>query len=98
MEQLTQEQAVRLAESGWWKTKSAAEAALFQLQQDRLSMPFDEFHRVVEEALGRGVWTHEFALNRTGLVAEAGGRAKAPSTREILDLLPRGKAIVAVVG
>ena len=33
----------------------------FQLYEERLCMPFPLFHKAVEEALGRPVYTHEFA-------------------------------------
>lgn len=69
--QLTRDEAVALYESGKWKTWPAAELAVFQLQQDRLCVPFDAFHGAVEKLLGRPVYTHEFGLNRAGLLAEA---------------------------
>lgn len=59
---LTQEEAIALGDSGWWKGKAAQEIAGFQLHQPRLCMPFDQFHKAVEEALGRPVWTHEFGV------------------------------------
>lgn len=60
--QLTREEAIALDDSGWWKDKTAWEIAGFQLNQPRLCMPFDKFHEAVEAALGRPVWTHEFAV------------------------------------
>lgn len=94
MEQLTQEQAIAFHDSGAWKQMDAKDRALFQLEQDRLCMPFDEFHRAVEEALGRPVWTHEFGMNRAGLLAELRGKATAPSFADILAMLPADRTVV----
>lgn len=61
MQQLTREQAVQIHDSEGWKELSDVERFTFQLNQSRLCMPFGEFHRCAEVALGRPVWTHEFA-------------------------------------
>lgn len=58
---LTEEQAIRLAETKFWETMTDHDIAKFQLFEDRLCMPFGVFHRAIEKALGRPVWTHEFA-------------------------------------
>ena len=94
MEQLTTEQAIAFHDSNAWKTWDAKTRALFQMEQDCLCMPFDEFHKAVEEALGRPVWTHEFGLNREGLLAELQGKATAPSFADILALLPAERTVV----
>lgn len=96
MEQLTQEQAKAFFDTGAWQRMTARERAVFQIEQDRLCMPFGEFHKAIEEALGRPVWTHEFGLNRDGLRAELAGKAKAPTFAEILAMLPAEKTIVVV--
>lgn len=89
-------QAIRLAESGWWKGKSAREIAGFQLFVAELCMPFGEFQRAVEEALGRPVWTHEFGLNIEGIRAEFLGERPAPTLEEIISMIPAEKRIVVV--
>ena len=94
MTQLTKEQAIAFAESRAWIQMTTAERAAFQLEQDLLCMPFTEFHRAVEETLGRPVYTHEFGLNREGLIAEMEGKAAAPSFAEILALIPTDKTVV----
>lgn len=94
MNQLTREQAIALHDSGAWKQWSAAERALFQMQQDCLCMPFDEFHKAVEATLGRPVWTHEFGLNRKGLTDELLGLADAPSFEQIVALIPAEKLVL----
>ena len=66
---LTQQEAIELAQSGWWKTMPVKEAALLQLNQPLLCIDsFDTFHGLVEEALGEPVWSHQFA-NPQSLIA-----------------------------
>lgn len=57
-----------------WKELTDQELAYFQLYQDFLCVPFNEFHKSVEAALGRPVFTHEFGLNRQGLKDELVGK------------------------
>lgn len=59
---MTKEQAIKLFESKFWEDMTATQVALFQLQEEKLCMPFDIFHGCVEEALGYPVMTHEFAF------------------------------------
>jgi hypothetical protein len=68
--ELTKEQAIALYESGFWKDMAYVERAKFQIMEERLCMPFDVFHEAISKALGRPVWTHEFGLNRGGLIKE----------------------------
>jgi hypothetical protein len=56
-------------------------------------MPFDVFHKAVEEALGRPVWTHEFAYS-DDLKKEFLGDKPAPTFEEVVALVPRDKLIV----
>ena len=58
---MTREEAVKLVESKWYEKQTAEEIVAFQLYEERLCMPFPLFHKAVEEALGRPVFTHEFA-------------------------------------
>ena len=96
---LTKEQAVVLANTGWWTKIPSAEAALFQLFEERLCMPFSEFHAGVEKLLGRGVFTHEFAYcdKPGGLRDEALGKADRPTLQQILDLVPVEKRVTVLV-
>ena len=82
--QLTEEQAIAIAADEQWKAWDLATRALFQLHQERLCMPFDVFHEAVEKTLGRPVFTHEFALNLSGLQDELRGKADAPTFEQIL--------------
>ena len=77
--ELTYEEAMQLSESKWWEAVPLEAAAELQLYQDRLCMPFDQFHQGVEALLQRPVWTHEFARNEL-LIAEAEGIRTAPSS------------------
>ena len=94
MEQLTTEQAIAFHDSGAWKQMDAHQLAAFQLRQDRLCVPFSKFHEAIGVALGRPVWTHEFGLNRDGLIAEMEGKADAPTFEQIISMLPTNKVIV----
>ena len=91
---MTKEEAIALGETKFWEKMTPREIATFQMYEDKLCMPFDVFHKAIEEALGRPVWTHEFGLNREGLRKELTGDAPAPSMEDILNLIPAEKRIV----
>lgn len=55
------DKAIELYKSMWWIGKTDKEVARFQLSTEELCCPFEIFHRSVESALGRPVWSHEFA-------------------------------------
>ncbi|HET9893260.1 MAG TPA: hypothetical protein VFQ42_22470 [Mycobacterium sp.] len=86
-DEITAEQAIALANAGWWRNREPREVALFQMHVKRLCMPFDVFHAALESALGRPVWTHELGLDWDGLLAELRGDRPAPSFEDILGLL-----------
>ena len=86
--QLTAEEARAFAESGKWKTMSLQERAEFQINQQYLAMPFEEFHGAVEHATGRPVYTHEFGFNWKGIQDEIFKGAEPPSFEEILGMIP----------
>lgn len=96
MKQLTMDEAIALFESGEWKNWTSQQRAVFQIVQHKLCMPFGEFHKAVEQTLGRPVYTHEFGLNREALQRELAGTAGAPSMEEIIALLPADKTILLV--
>jgi hypothetical protein len=97
MQSIGKDAAVALAESEWWKDKSAKEIVAFQLFTEELCMPFGDFHKALEDSLGRPVWTHELGLNLAGIQAEFLGEAKAPTFAEILNLIPEDKRVLVVV-
>lgn len=87
MSNLTKAGAIRLAESGWWRSKTPREVVAFQLYEDRLCMDFGDFQQATEAALGRSVWTHEFA--RPDLLrAEFDGTMPKPDFEEIMARIP----------
>lgn len=94
MEQLSKEQAIAMHDRKEWENWSHEQRAKFQMQQDRLCMPFDVFQEAVEKTLGRPVWTHEFGLNKDGLMQELFLGKDAPSMTEIFDMLPADKTVV----
>ena len=59
---MIREQAIEMAESGWWKTATNQEIVAFQLFENLLCMDFVRFHEAVEAVLGRPVYTNEFAF------------------------------------
>lgn len=91
------EAAIAMAESKWWESKTPREIVEFQLFTAELSMPFDEFHKATEEALGRPVWTHEFGFIE-GLQQEFLGTKPAPSMDDIINLIPEDKRLLVVGG
>lgn len=97
MRQLSQEEAITFYEGRKWEPMSERERAAFQMYQDRLCMPFEVFHAAVEKTLGRPVFTHEFGLNREGLIAELHKDIPAPTFDQILALIPEDKRAIVVV-
>jgi hypothetical protein len=86
MQQLTKEQAVDFYNKGDWKSWTHEEIVKFQLFQEKLCMDFSRFHQAMEAVLGRPVYTHEFAYKER-LIQEYFGTKRAPTGKEILDLL-----------
>jgi len=84
---MTKDDAIARARAKWWLTKSPREIAEFQLREPKLCMDFAAFHEAVERALGRPVFTHEFA-RPAWLLDELAGK------REPLDPLDSLRAIV----
>jgi hypothetical protein len=91
---MTKDAAVALYDSGFWKQMSHEEIAKFQIMEDRLCMPFEAFHEAIEKTLGRPVFTHEFGLNREGLIKELFHGAPAPTLEDIVNLIPEEKRIL----
>ena len=96
MRQLTKDEAIDLAKSEFWRTLTDAQIAHFQINQDKLCVPFERFHKAMTECPGRPVWTHEFA-DRDKLRDELNGKIPAPSFEEILAGLPLHKTIIATL-
>lgn len=95
MEQFTKEQAIAFGENKLYEPLSYRERAELQLFQDKLCMPFDVFHEAITKALGRPVFTHEFAF-RDELIKELNGEKDAPTLEEIINLIPEEKRILII--
>lgn len=96
MKQLTKEQAIAFYENKLYENMTLKQRAEFQLEQDRLCMPFDIFHEAIEKTLERPVFTHEFAF-RDELKKELYGEKEAPTFEEIIKLIPEEKRILIVL-
>ena len=90
------EQAIALAKTKWWEGLPSRDVAVFQLNTRLLCMNFPEFHKAVEEALGRPVWTHEFAHPKH-LLDELYGNLPRPSMEDIINLIPEEKRLIVRV-
>ena len=92
---MTKDEAIAFYKEGKWKALTHEERAALQLKEDRLCMPLTVYHEAITVALGRDVWTHEFAYPEK-LIAEFNGDAAKPSFDEILALIPADKLMVVV--
>jgi hypothetical protein len=88
-------QAIALGESSWWVGKTAREICEFQMFTKELTMPFDLLHKAVQEALGRPVYTHEFAY-LADLQDEFLGKRPAPTIEQIMELIPAEKRMLVI--
>lgn len=96
MKQLTKEEAIAFIENKCYEGWSYRQIAEFQMEQDRLCVPFGVFHEAIEKTLGRPVYTHEFGLNREGLRKELYGEKEPPTFEEILKMIPEDKRILII--
>ena len=93
MKQLTKEQAIAFGENKCYEEMNYRQRAEFQIEQNKLCMPFDVFHEAIEKTLGRPVFTHEFAF-REELRKELYGEKEPPTFEEICALIPKEKLII----
>ena len=56
---MTRQEAIEKYNSKFWLTMTHKEIAKFQINENRLCVPFDVFHEAIEFTLGRPVFTHE---------------------------------------
>ena len=94
MKQLTKEQAIKFHDSKEWEKFDSDQITQFQLLQDKLCIPFSVFHKAITETLNRDVYTHEFGLNREGLIEEYFGVRPRPTLDDIINLIPEEKRII----
>jgi hypothetical protein len=95
MKQLTKNQAITLFESGAWKRWSNDKLVWFQLNQNCLCVDWGHFRGAIESVLGREVYSHEFGVNRQGLIDEFKGIVAPPSLDDIISMIPMEKIIIA---
>ena len=57
----SQEECEKMCASKWWEVTGLANAAILQLDQSKLCMPFGKFHEAVEFWLWRPVFNIELA-------------------------------------
>jgi len=93
MKQLTKEQAIAFAKNKCYEDMTYRQIAEFQIEQDKLCIPFNVFHEAIEKTLGRPVFTHEFAF-REELRKELYGEKEPPTFKEICNLIPEEKLIL----
>jgi len=94
MDQLSSKKAIELCESKIWEDWTSEEIVKFQLWQEKLCVPFNVFHKAIEESLGRPVFTHEFGLNLDGIKAEFLHERPEPTFDEIMSLIPKEKLVL----
>ena len=83
MRQLTEDEAIAFAETGAWRYMGDRGRACFQIEQNRLCMPWEVFRGSVDKALGRSVPTIDFHLGLDRIKAQL--RASLPSFSKGLD-------------
>lgn len=94
---ITEQKAKELLLSKFWEKLTAREIVQFQIDAELTCMPFNVFHKALEESLGRGVYTHEIGLNWEGLKEELKGNRKAPTIKEVMELLIAESIPVVIV-
>lgn len=67
---MTTEEAIAFYASGKWEQMSKLEIAKFQINEPKLCVPFEVFHEAVEHVLERPIFTHQFATDLVGMIAE----------------------------
>lgn len=95
MKQLTEKQAIEMADSGIWKEWTDEQVVRLQLFQNRLCMDFGRFQEALEGVLGRSVWTHELA-DPDRIKEEYLGTKPPPTFDEIIEMIPEEKRIIYV--
>lgn len=86
--------AIALAKTKWWEGLQSRDIAIRGLSIRELCIPFAMLHEHVEKALGRPVFTHEFASLR--ILDEVLGNVPAPTFDEIVAMIPEDKRILIV--
>jgi hypothetical protein len=80
----------------WWASKDPKELFWGQINEPILIIDFGKFHEAAEKALGRPVWSHEFARPDV-LIQEYQGKIPKANFADVMDKIPEGKKIITVV-
>lgn len=91
------EEAKAKYKEAWWNSDDPKVLFLGQIQEDILLMDFSKFHKAAEQALGRPVWTHEFAEPKELLDEYYKERPKA-TMEDVLDKIRRYEKPIIVIG
>lgn len=74
---LTEDEAIRMTESGWWVGRLVSDVAEFQLNEERQCMPWPIYRYALEQALGRPVYISEFtSAGKAQLLNELAARRR----------------------
>uniref|UniRef100_A0A6M3KYB8 DUF7736 domain-containing protein n=1 Tax=viral metagenome TaxID=1070528 RepID=A0A6M3KYB8_9ZZZZ len=92
---MTREEAIAKHDSRWWESATAKEIVDVQLYEEFLCCPFGVFHKAMGEALGRPVYTHEFA-DQKALQEEYEGRREYDGILGSLERVAPGKPVIIV--
>lgn len=60
-----------------------------------MEVPFELYHKRIEQLVGRPIWTHEIGLNWEGLCKECRWENRPATMNEILTLIPEDRLIIA---
>lgn len=61
----------KYGDNHWWESEDKAMIGFYQLNENRLIVPFSVFQKGLEKLLDRPVLNSEMGINRNGLVREA---------------------------
>jgi len=90
--QITREQAIFIGESRIWESWTDDQIVRLQLFQDKITIPFTQFHTSLSRVLWRPILTHEFSSANIGDLQKEYLKMKpAKSPGEILKSFRIGK-------
>jgi hypothetical protein len=94
--EISSDDAITFARLKWWLGLDPRAVFEAQINQSLLCMDFSAFHKATEDALGRPVWSHEFACP-DALIEEFKGQCeKGNAFGEAMKLIGTGKTIAVV--
>jgi len=93
---MTRDEAIAKAATKWWESATDREIAEFQLNEDLLCVPFARYHEAVTNALGRPVYTHEFARPQWLLDELAGKREALDPMDSLRQIVGPDKPIIEI--